>query len=102
LYQCDGLSSHLFLSARSIFFAGFLEYSEFVAAAIGEKQLFKQENLKKAFEMFEPDYWGNITTAGLKRGLASFLSSDSDEVDDRVIRKIMKQVDRNGASFFWC
>ena len=73
---------------------GFIEYSEFVIAALG-KRVVNDENLKKAFQKFDTENQGYISKASLKRGLSAFLG-ETTVVDDRTIRKIMKEVDRNG------
>ena len=72
-----------------------MEYSEFVVAAIGEKYLFRNNNLKKAFHQFDTQNRGYITSTGLRHGLSTFLG-DKKDVGDAMIRKIMKEVDRNG------
>lgn len=75
--------------------SGFLEYSEFVVAALGEKELFRHDNLKKAFNHFDTENRGYITRTGLHDALSTFLS-DQEGVDDASIGRIMKEVDRNG------
>ena len=79
--------------------SGFLEYSEFVIAALGEKECFRHDNLKKAFHQFDTESRGYITKTGLHHALSTFLS-DKQDVDDAMIRKIVKEVDRNGTLCF--
>ena len=100
IFHGNVISSMMFhvgvlLSAVDIDRSGFFEYSEFVVASLGEKDLFRNGNLKKAFHQFDTENRGYITKSGLRRALSTFLS-DSESVDDGMIRKIMEEVDRNG------
>ena len=79
--------------------SGFLEYSEFLVAALGEKYLFRKDHLRKVFHQFDTQNRGYITRTGLRQGLSTFLR-DKDTVDDTMLRRIMKEVDRNGAPPF--
>ena len=77
---------------------GFIEYSEFLVAALSEDDLLKSGKLRSAFDVFDCDKSGHITAKNLKNALSGFLSGDQ-EKDDAVIVEIMEEVDTN-VSFF--
>ena len=60
-----------------------------------QKDVVKGDNLKKAFHMFDTRNRGYISKAELKRGLSTFLG-EKHAVDDKMLHKIMKEVDRDG------
>jgi calcium-dependent protein kinase len=74
---------------------GYLEYSEFVIASLSQNHLFSNDHLCKAFQVFDTKNRGYICTDGLKRGLSSFMSDD-EAVNDKMIRKIMNEADKDG------
>lgn len=73
--------------------SGFIDYSEFVVAALNERQLTSNEKLMAAFKMFDKDGSGTITGDEIKEvltfGGASTMSASAIDV-------ILKQVDENG------
>lgn len=71
--------------------SGFIDYSEFVVAAMNEKQLLTDEKLLSAFKMFDKDGSGFISAAEIKE-ILSFGKTLSEE----AVNDIVKQVDANG------
>eukprot|EP00352_Strombidinopsis_acuminata_P004002 CAMPEP_0176397868 /NCGR_PEP_ID=MMETSP0126-20121128/45466_1 /TAXON_ID=141414 ORGANISM="Strombidinopsis acuminatum, Strain SPMC142" /NCGR_SAMPLE_ID=MMETSP0126 /ASSEMBLY_ACC=CAM_ASM_000229 /LENGTH=408 /DNA_ID=CAMNT_0017772431 /DNA_START=230 /DNA_END=1456 /DNA_ORIENTATION=- len=71
--------------------SGFIDYSEFVVAAMNEKTLVTNERLAAAFKMFDKDGSGIITSDEIKEVLGFGNDLTSEAVD-----KIVKQVDENG------
>lgn len=51
---------------------GYIDYSEFVMACIKTEELLSEQNLKKAFNLFDKDGDGSITV----KELESILSGD--------------------------
>lgn len=73
----------------------YIEYSEWLLAALPEEKLLTEENLHKTFEAFDKDGDGNITAGDLKQVLGFFLDVDDDSMDLYIQDKILKQVDSN-------
>jgi len=71
--------------------SGFIDYSEFVVAAMNEKQLTTNDKLQAAFKMFDKDGSGVISTDEIKEVLGF-----GGNLDKAAIDAIMKQVDENG------
>jgi len=71
--------------------SGFIDYSEFVVAAMNEKQLTTNDKLQAAFKMFDKDGSGVISTDEIKEVLGF-----GGNMDKAAIDLIMKQVDENG------
>ncbi len=71
--------------------SGFIDYSEFVVAAMNEKTLLTNEKLQSAFKMFDKDGSGYISATEIKEILGFGKSLSEDAVND-----IVKQVDENG------
>lgn len=71
--------------------SGFIDYSEFVVAAMNEKNLVSNEKLEQAFKMFDKDGSGSISPEEIKE-ILGFGKSISEEAVNEVIR----QVDANG------
>jgi len=71
--------------------SGFIDYSEFVVAAMNEKQLTTNDKLQAAFKMFDKDGSGVISTDEIKEVLGF-----GGNMDKAAIDTIMKQVDENG------
>jgi len=71
--------------------SGFIDYSEFVVAAMNEKQLLTNEKLQSAFKMFDKDGSGMISATEIKEvlGFGKTLSEEA-------VNEIVKQVDANG------
>jgi calcium-dependent protein kinase len=71
--------------------SGFIDYSEFVVAAMNEKNLLTNEKLQAAFRMFDKDGSGYISSEEIKE-ILGFGKTLSEEAVNEVIR----QVDANG------
>lgn len=71
--------------------SGYIDYSEFVIAAMNEKQLLTNEKLQSAFKMFDRDGSGLISADEIKDvlGFGKTLSEEA-------VNEIIKQVDANG------
>jgi calcium-dependent protein kinase len=71
--------------------SGFIDYSEFVVAAMNEKNLLTNEKLQSAFRMFDKDGSGYISSDEIKEilGFGKTLSEEA-------VNEIIKQVDANG------
>lgn len=77
---------------------GAISYSEFVVAAMFEKNLLDNSKLQAAFAMFDSDGDGMISLDNFKSVLCFFKEeTDGDEeVDDYILEKVIKQVDSDG------
>jgi Ca2+-binding EF-hand superfamily protein len=73
--------------------SGFIDYSEFVVAAMNENQLTTNEKLQAAFKMFDKDGSGIISPEEIKEVL-SF--GGTNQLSKASIDAIVKQVDENG------
>jgi len=73
--------------------SGFIDYSEFVVAAMNENQLTTNEKLQAAFKMFDKDGSGIISPEEIKEVL-SF--GGTNQLSKGAIDAIVKQVDENG------
>jgi calcium-dependent protein kinase len=71
--------------------SGFIDYSEFVVAAMNEKQLTSNDKLQAAFNMFDKDGSGVISSDEIKDVLGFGGNLDTKQID-----AIIKQVDDNG------
>ena len=71
--------------------SGFIDFSEFVVAAMNEKNLTSSDKLQAAFNLFDKDGSGVITTDEVKEVLGFGAN-----LDDETIDRIIKQVDENG------
>jgi len=71
--------------------SGFIDYSEFVVAAMNEKQLTSNDKLQAAFNMFDKDGSGVISADEIREVLGF-----GGSLDNKAIDLIIKQVDENG------
>lgn len=71
--------------------SGFIDYSEFVLASADYQLLMSQSNLEAAFNMFDKDGSGKISSEELK----AMLDTHS-EVSEEVWTALVKQADENG------
>lgn len=71
--------------------SGYIDYSEFIAAAMDKKKLLSEEKLEAAFKAFDTDHNGKITAQELKY----FLESNV-KIDISAYNKLIQQVDKNG------
>lgn len=68
---------------------GYIEYTEFVVAAMNEKALMTQERIKGAFNMFDKDRSGMISNAEIRE----VLGAQQNKLPQSVIDTIIKQID---------
>ena len=73
--------------------SGFIDYSEFVVAAMNEQQLTTNDKLQAAFKMFDKDGSGIITADEIKEVLQF---GGTNQLNAAAINAIIKQVDENG------
>jgi calcium-dependent protein kinase len=73
--------------------SGFIDYSEFVVAAMNESQLTTNDKLQAAFKMFDKDGSGIITADEIKEVLQF---GGTNTLNAQAIDAIIKQVDENG------
>lgn len=72
--------------------SGFIDYTEFVVAAMNEDELNSNDFLKAAFKMFDKDGSGIISADEIK----SVLGFGDNACAPGVLDAIVKQVDENG------
>lgn len=70
--------------------SGFINYTEFLKAAMSQRLLLSSQNLRKAFDLFDKDNSGTISAAELKKVLEGGLGSD-----DSVWLQIVNNFDQN-------
>ena len=73
--------------------SGFIDYSEFVVAAMNERQLTSTDKLQAAFKMFDKDGSGIISADEIREVLQF---GGSDPMSAQAIEAVIKQVDENG------
>lgn len=73
--------------------SGYIDYSEFVVAAMNERQLTSNDKLQAAFKMFDKDGSG-IISADEIRDVLTFGGTSS--LSASAVDQIIKQVDENG------
>jgi calcium-dependent protein kinase len=66
---------------------GFIEYQEFLTATVDVKKLLTDQNLKKAFEMFDKDNSGNISAEEIQKVLGMD-NSHSEQTWKRIVNEI--------------
>ena len=67
---------------------GFIEYREFLSAAVNKEKAFSSTKLKVAFSYFDKDKSGKLSVSELKRALGMNYS-------DEVYRSMIKVFDTN-------
>lgn len=72
--------------------SGYIDYSEFITAAMNKKKLLSKKNLNEAFRIFDTDGSGSITVDEIKTVLGGL----GQEKDDTVWAKIIAEVDADG------
>jgi calcium-dependent protein kinase len=82
---------HLIMTRVDTDKSGFIDYSEFLAAAMDRKKLLSEEKLEAAFKAFDKDGNGKITAQELKNVLEANI-----KYDISVFSQIIEQVDKNG------
>lgn len=71
--------------------SGEIDFSEFVTATVNRGELLQIDKLKAAFEMYDKDNSGSISTDEIK----SVLGVGKD-ISEEVWQQIVKEVDANG------
>eukprot|EP00829_Urostomides_striatus_P012444 TRINITY_DN3272_c0_g1_i7.p1 TRINITY_DN3272_c0_g1~~TRINITY_DN3272_c0_g1_i7.p1 ORF type:complete len:339 (+),score=95.15 TRINITY_DN3272_c0_g1_i7:619-1635(+) len=71
--------------------SGSFEYSEFLAAASNTKKLLSKQNVKEAFDMFDLDKSGSITTEEVKKILGA-----KKNISEETWKEMVKELDPNG------
>ena len=69
---------------------GDIDYSEFVVATMSEKKILNNKNIKAAFDMFDTDGGGSITSDEVKKIL-----SFGQNIDPEAIEEMLAKVDSN-------
>jgi calcium-dependent protein kinase len=67
---------------------GYIEYEEFIQAALGSKALLTHDNLIQAFNVFDIDKSGDITTEEFRK-----IIGGEEGVDDGEFQAFLKQID---------
>ena len=67
---------------------GFIEYTEFLTAAINKEKTFSSANLKMAFSYFDTDKSGKISIPELKQAIGMGCS-------DELFQDLIKEFDEN-------
>lgn len=67
--------------------SGFIDYSEFIVALMDKKKMISKENLKQAFDLFDKDSNGTLTTEEIK-SILGVGKNMSEKVWEDVIREV--------------
>lgn len=70
---------------------GFIEYQEFISATFSKKKILTEDNLKRAFDMFDKDKSGKISSEELKIVLGG-----NNEENEEVWKRLISDIDLNG------
>ena len=81
----------ILINKQDINQSGFIDYTEFVAAAIDREKLLTKQRIEACFELFDKDNSGKITKDELKVMLGV-----NQKVDDTIWNDLIKEVDLNG------
>lgn len=71
--------------------SGEIDFSEFVTATVNRGELLQHDKLKAAFEMYDKDGSGSISTDEIKQVLGV-----GKDISEEVWQQIVKEVDANG------
>ena len=71
--------------------SGFIDYSEFVTAAINWQKSLNEQNIEAAFAAFDEDHSGRIDLSELKK-----IFGAAEDEDDAVWQAILQEVDKDG------
>jgi len=74
--------------------SGFIDFEEFVRAAIDKEKLLNEQTLKFAFQFFDKDGNGDITRDSIKN--VFFPNINKNDVRESRLQSIIKDVDTNG------
>ena len=77
---------------------GQIDYTEFLTAAFQKQTLLQEDNLRRAFNIFDIDGDGQISMDELKGGFGA-CSGLEDSNQDQLWTEIMSQADSNGDGF---
>lgn len=72
--------------------SGYIDYTEFVTAALNEENLLSVERLMSAFKMFDKDNSGSISPGEIKQVLQAGAST----IPDATMKTLIKKIDANG------
>eukprot|EP00826_Nyctotherus_ovalis_P041676 TRINITY_DN4238_c0_g1_i1.p3 TRINITY_DN4238_c0_g1~~TRINITY_DN4238_c0_g1_i1.p3 ORF type:complete len:155 (-),score=56.71 TRINITY_DN4238_c0_g1_i1:162-626(-) len=67
--------------------SGFIDYSEFIVALMDKKKMLSKENLKQAFDLFDKDGNGTLTTDEI-RSILGVGKNMSEKVWEEIIREV--------------
>jgi calcium-dependent protein kinase len=70
---------------------GSIDYNEFLTATINREKILSQKNLEMAFQAFDKDGSGKISTEEIMQ-----IFNNTDLKDKSVFEKILKDADDNG------
>ena len=70
--------------------SGFIDYTEFIVAAMDHSKLLRNDRLESAFKVFDQDGSGAISSEELIEMLGE------DQVEDNVWSELIQTVDQNG------
>ena len=68
---------------------GYIDYNEFIKATISQKKIYSKENMRKAFDLFDLDGSGTISSIELQK---IFSLGD---INDNLWNELVKQADKN-------
>ena len=71
--------------------SGSIDYNEFLVAALSDKKIFSERNIREAFDLLDRDHSGAITVSEIKEVLGV-----GKDVPDSVFTTAVKEVDSNG------
>ena len=71
--------------------SGEIDFSEFVTATVNRGELLQHDKLKAAFEIYDKDGSGSISTDEIKQVLGV-----GKDISEEVWQQIVKEVDANG------
>jgi len=74
---------------------GFIEFEEFVRGAIDKEKFLQEDTLKFAFQYFDKDGSGEITSEEIKKVFFSTNTKINPEVVDNQMKLIIQEVDQN-------
>ena len=91
MFKCSNKEIQTIMDSVDLDKNGYIEYQEFLTATVDVKKLLTEENLKKAFEMFDKDNSGNISSEEIQKVLGL------DNVhSEQTWKKIVKEIDSDG------
>lgn len=70
---------------------GFIEYEEFLRAAMNKERILTEDNLKTVFNLFDKDHSGKISIAEIRNVLGGDV-----QIPDEIWTEIVCEIDKNG------